>query len=367
MRNNTSHKRVLSNKIPKSFSQKKLLNINNQKENKINEKKLNPKNQNNIINNSIKNNNEIDINMFLESENDTYENLKIKNSKLRILIIQASNKLTEISNKYKEREINYQDEKKEILKQLDKISVNYKIYAESHQQISKIKNDYNNLFQKFEQNLKVISNYQNDIIYLLSSYIKINYNISNFLNDYYNGNINNIRIDSNIFIEKLKNYIEENIIKFNNKIDNVNFPNFYNEYYNCLEKIQIEKKIKEKEYKNKKKNVKIRKKEYINNNNFSNINDNIPNNITYSNNLNQYLNESELNYGKDNNNKNNYESYINGDPEFNNNKINNNKNNNKNHFNRELLFNKKNTMRNNMNSNYYENIEIPLNQNKSFD
>ena len=256
MRNNTSHKRVLSNKIPKSFSQKKLLNITNQKENKINEKKLNPKNQNNIINNSIKNNNEIDINMFLESENDTYENLKIKNSKLRILIIQASNKLTEISNKYKEREINYQDEKKEILKQLDKISVNYKIYAESHQQISKIKNDYNNLFQKFEQNLKVISNYQNDIIFLLSSYIKIHYNITNVLNDYYNGSINNIRIDFNNFIEQLKNYIEDHIIKFNNKIDSVNFPNFYNEYYNCLEKIQIEKKIKEEEYKNKKKMLK---------------------------------------------------------------------------------------------------------------
>ena len=355
MKKNSYHKRVYSNKIPKSISQKKLLTP------KIKECKMTENNNTNI--NNI---NEIDIKMLLENENDTYENLRVKNSKLRILIIQASNKITEITNKYNKMEINYQEEKKEILKQLDKISVNYKIYAESFQQNFKIKNDFNNLSQKYEQNLKVISNYQKDIIYLLSEYIQMHFNISNFLNNYYNSNLNNIRVDSINFIEKNKEFIEKNMMKFNKKIDTVNFPDFYNEYNSFLERIKIQKRIGEEENKIKnKKTYSIRKKEYINNSNIiiNNNNNNIinsnikPNNITYSNNYNGYLNKSEINYGKEN--KKNYDFY-NDDNQLNKTMKN------KSHFKRELLFNKKNTFRN-ISNNDIENVDIPINQNNSCD
>ena len=49
-------------------------------------------------NNTTLNNEKLDFKTLLENENDTYEDLKIKNLKLRKLIIQASNKITELNN-----------------------------------------------------------------------------------------------------------------------------------------------------------------------------------------------------------------------------------------------------------------------------
>ena len=293
-------------------------------------------------NNTTLNNEKLDFKTLLENENDTYEDLKIKNLKLRKLIIQASNKITELNNKYNLKEKEYQQEKKEILLKLDKISKNYKIYAVSHQENIKIKNDFIILNEKYEQNIKVISNYQKDIINLLSDYMKLYSNISNFIIQLNTSNLKNIRIDSINFILQLKDFSEKKIMKFDKKIDFVNFHNFYNEYSSFIQNIKNEKKRIDEENKlKKKKSTTMRKKEYF-------IENKKPN-ITYSDNLNNNSEINDLSYLKGN--KTNYDFCS---ENFD---LNSNRNNNNQKFKRELLFN------NNIKNKIFDNFESPINNN----
>ena len=351
---NLNLKNMKQNKLSqKHTSNNSFTNNSNQKRpNSANKKDIKINNKSPIYTNNNQVTEKIDFKLLLENENDTYENLKLKNSKLRTLIIQASNKINELTNKLNLKEKEYQEEKKLILMKLDKISKNYKIYAESFQQNTKIKNDYELLNEKYEQNIKVISNYQKDIITLLSDFMKLYSNISNFIFQLNNSNLKNIRIDSSNFIKQIKDFIEKKIIKFDKKIDYVNFQNFYHEYSSFLLNIKNEKKLNEEENKLKnKKSMTMRKKEYLT------INKK-PNNITYSNNKNNYsdINESYLKSNKS------FYDFHTGKFDENKNRF---KNNNHQRFKRELLFN--DNMKNDIiddfenNDNYFKSYDIQSN------
>ena len=342
MKQNKQHLKLTSNNSFTNNSNQKRPNSANK-----NDPKKNNKSPIKTINNQ--GTEKIDCKILLENENDTYENLKLKNSKLRTLVIQANNKINELTNKLNLKEKEYQEEKKLILMKLDKISSNYKIYAESFQQNVRIKNDYELLNEKYEQNITVISNYQKDIITLLSDFMKLYSNISNFIFQFNNSNVKNIRIDSTNFIIQLKDFIEKKITKFDKKIDYVNFQNFYNEYSSFILNIKNEKKLNEEEKKLKnKKSLTMRKKEYLTLNKK-------PNNITYSNNKNNY---SDINDSYLKQNKSFYDFHT---GKFDENKSRCKNNNNNQRFKRELLFN------DNMKNDIIDNYEINDNYFQSYD
>ena len=89
-------------------------------------------------------NNEYIITQLLDKENDTYEDLKHKNKKLRELIIKVSKQLDILYTKYENIKINAENEKKILLEKLEKISSNYKLYAESYKENIKTKKEEEN-------------------------------------------------------------------------------------------------------------------------------------------------------------------------------------------------------------------------------
>ena len=104
---------------------------------------LNPLNSKNTnINNNYQDqiyDNEYILTQLLDKENDTYEDLKHKNKKLRELIIKVSKQLDLLYTKYENIKINAENEKKILLEKLEKISSNYKLYAESYKENIKLK------------------------------------------------------------------------------------------------------------------------------------------------------------------------------------------------------------------------------------
>ena len=73
------------------------------------------KTQNNINNNQDKKyNNDYIISQLLDKEDDTYEDLKHKNKKLRELIIKVSKQLDMLYTKYENIKINTENEKKNL-------------------------------------------------------------------------------------------------------------------------------------------------------------------------------------------------------------------------------------------------------------
>lgn len=208
-----------------------------------------------------------DIIELIEKEGDTYEELKIKNSKLRMLIIQASTKLNEMTKKCNQMENDFKIEKKTFLSELEKISNNYQMYAESYKQIPKIRNDYQILQVKYNQNNKVIENYQENIKSLLQDFIQLHSNISNYIENATNSNEYSNNHENNLgFIDFIKGIIFKNIEKYQKDIDLVNFGNFYNFYHDYLSKNEKENEneaINKKNVMQKKRVVSMRKKEYI--------------------------------------------------------------------------------------------------------
>ena len=86
-------------------------------------------------------NNEYILTQLLDKENDTYEELKLKNKKLRELIIKVSKQLDLLYNKYENIKTSAENEKKILLEKLEKISSNYKLYAESYKENIKLKKE----------------------------------------------------------------------------------------------------------------------------------------------------------------------------------------------------------------------------------
>jgi hypothetical protein len=100
-----------------------------------------------------------DITELMSNINDDQKTLINKNTKLRNLLIQASSKLSQNSNQMKIKEENYSKEKSQILEELEKISMNYKTYAEGYKNFSLLEDQLKNLRLDYQHNYNVLISY----------------------------------------------------------------------------------------------------------------------------------------------------------------------------------------------------------------
>ena len=187
------------------------------------------KNQNNNItqDNKVIIDNEYIFTQLLDKENDTYEDLKHKNKKLRELIIKVSKQLDILYTKYENIKINAENEKKILLEKLEKISSNYKLYAESYKENIKLKKEKDLLAENYSQINLIYNSCKNTLI----SLIKKNMNYYTKLKMFYeNKNSQFKAINFDDFIFSLKEEFLNNLIQYKNQLDIINFPSFYYEF-----------------------------------------------------------------------------------------------------------------------------------------
>jgi hypothetical protein len=194
----------------------------------LNPNPLNSKNTN--INNNYQDqiyDNEYILTQLLDKENDTYEDLKHKNKKLRELIIKVSKQLDILYTKYENIKINAENEKKILLEKLEKISSNYKLYAESYKENIKLKKEKDLLAENCSQINLVYNSCKNTLV----SLIKKNMNYYTKLKMFYeNKNAQFKTINFDDFIFSLKEEFLNNLIQYKNQLDIINFPSFYYEF-----------------------------------------------------------------------------------------------------------------------------------------
>ena len=194
----------------------------------LNPNPLNSKNTN--INNNYQDqiyDNEYILTQLLDKENDTYEDLKHKNKKLRELIIKVSKQLDLLYTKYENIKINAENEKKILLEKLEKISSNYKLYAESYKENIKLKKEKDLLAENCSQINLIYNSCKNTLV----SLIKKNMNYYTKLKMFYenkNAQFKSINFDD--FIFSLKEEFLNNLIQYKNQLDIINFPSFYYEF-----------------------------------------------------------------------------------------------------------------------------------------
>ena len=117
-------------------------------------------------------------------------------------------------------------EKREWLNKLDKITDNYKTYAESYQNYTVMKDQFDSLQKEMQQNSHILNHYEglirNLLTDLLSSYKKINYYLnsdklvenSDLAHDYY------FRTNEDL---------KDKLAYYNSKIDQYTFEDLYKE------------------------------------------------------------------------------------------------------------------------------------------
>ena len=180
-----------------------------------------------IKQNNIKYNDEYILTQLLDKENDTYEELKTKNKKLRELIIKVSKQLDILYNKYVNIKINAENEKKILLEKLEKISSNYKLYAESYKENMKLKKEKELLAGNCTQINLIYNSCKNSLV----SLIKKNMNYYTKLKMFYeNKNSQFKTINYDDFIFSLKEEFLNNLIQYKNQLDIINYPSFYYEF-----------------------------------------------------------------------------------------------------------------------------------------
>ena len=160
------------------------------------------------INLNAQNNPQIKFQDYIYDKSDSFEDLIKKNEKLRLLIVQANNKINDLIQKQKENESDYNLEKKSILQQLEKIQKNYKIYANSHKAYKEIKVKLEKLIVNYNILNENYFNAKNECDSLLKDYYSIYEEITSFIETNYEKN--NIHQFSFEFILHLKKYIYEN-------------------------------------------------------------------------------------------------------------------------------------------------------------
>jgi hypothetical protein len=169
-----------------------------------------------------------DISDLLFNSNDDQKALVTKNFKLREIVVHASNKLSEVLKKYNDREEEYKQEKESIFAELDKITGNYKMYAESYKNYHNLEEQFKNMQNDYNHNYKVLINYQESITIFLQDYMELFKVITAFLSEKYNRN------NPLTFLSDIKDLILENLGKYKNTIDVLNFREIFDEYMNLL-------------------------------------------------------------------------------------------------------------------------------------
>ena len=180
------------------------------------------------------NNNENNLLQLIENNNDTYQDLRIKNKKLRDIIIKITEQLKTINLKYQNLEKQFTSEKQTLLDKLEQITGNYKLYAEGYQEKALLKKDMGTLINNYKQNNRVMNSFKDSFVFLL----KKNMNMFSDFNK-----LERMQSNNNKFIELLnnmKNNLYNNILRFKKNIDMINFPEFYKEYLSFIDLEQKE-------------------------------------------------------------------------------------------------------------------------------
>ena len=173
--------------------------------------------------------NENNLIQLIENKNDTYQDLLIKNKKLRDIIIQITEKLKISNKKYQNLEKQFTSEKQILLDKLEKITGNYKLYAEGYQEKAILKKDMGTLIDNYKQNNRVMNSFKDSFLFLLKKNMNIYTDFKQFETMPSNSN--------KIFelLNNIKNSLYSNILRFKKNIDMINFPDFYKEYLTFIE------------------------------------------------------------------------------------------------------------------------------------
>ena len=180
------------------------------------------------------NNNKNNLLQLIENNNDTYQDLRLKNKKLRDIIIKITEQLKTINLKYQNLEKQFTSEKQTLLDKLEQITGNYKLYAEGYQEKALLKKDMGTLINNYKQNNRVMNSFKDSFVFLL----KKNMNMFSDFNK-----LERMQSNNNKFIELLnnmKNNLYNNILRFKKNIDMINFPEFYKEYLSFIDLEQKE-------------------------------------------------------------------------------------------------------------------------------
>ena len=203
------------NYTKKEFSENILKDNNN---NNINIKNTKNQNNNNYSYLSIQ---------LIDKENDTYEQLKQKNKKLREIIIKVSKQLEILSIKYENIKNVAEIEKKKLLEKLEKISSNYKLYAESYKENAQLKKEKDILTENSSQINLFFNSCKNCLINLLKKNMQYYTKLKIF---YENKNDQYKSTNFNEFIFSIKEEILNNLMQYKNQLDIINYPTFFYEY-----------------------------------------------------------------------------------------------------------------------------------------
>ena len=227
IRNREKNKSLTCIMNNKKFSQKDyfeniIKDMNNNNANIINLKKQ----YNQKFDDKVYDYSELSIKL-IDKENDTYEQLKQKNKKLREIIIKISKQLEILSLKYDNIKINSDNEKKNLLEKLDKISSNYKLYAESYKENIQLKKEKEILAENSSQINIILNSCKNNIINLLKKNMQYYAKLKFF---YENKNIQYKSINYDDFIFSLKEEILNNLMQYKTQLDIINYPTFFYEY-----------------------------------------------------------------------------------------------------------------------------------------
>ena len=174
-------------------------------------------------------NNENDFFQLIENNNDTNQELRMKNKKLREIIIQITSQLKALNIKYQNLEKQFTSEKQMLLDKLEQITGNYKLYAEGYQEKAILKKDMGTLLNNYKQNNKVLNSFKDSFIFLLKKNMNI-YKDFKKIETFQNDNNKTFTLLNN-----MKNNLFSNIIRFRKNIDMINFPEFYKEYLIFIE------------------------------------------------------------------------------------------------------------------------------------
>ena len=174
-------------------------------------------------------NNEINFFQLIENNSDTYQDLRIKNKKLRDIIVKITDQLKTLSIKNQNLEKQLTSEKQMLLDKLEQITGNYKLYAEGYQEKTLLKKDMGTLINNYKQNNRVMNSFKDSFLFLLRKNM-------NMYTDFKKIDIGSLNNNGNIeLVNNIKNNLFNNIARFRKNIDIINFPDFYKEYLSFID------------------------------------------------------------------------------------------------------------------------------------
>jgi hypothetical protein len=174
-------------------------------------------------------NNEINFFQLIENNSDTYQDLRIKNKKLRDIIVKITDQLKTLSIKNQNLEKQLTSEKQMLLDKLEQITGNYKLYAEGYQEKTLLKKDMGTLINNYKQNNRVMNSFKDSFLFLLRKNM-------NMYTDFKKIDIGSLNNNRNIeLVNNIKNNLYNNIARFRKNIDIINFPDFYKEYLSFID------------------------------------------------------------------------------------------------------------------------------------